>query len=339
VTRRRRTWRAAGTALLAAAAVLFVWPSGAGADSPSAQGWWFRPQQAGTPVALPAPPVVPDKGLYVAQGPNGENLAIAAVDYAVSEPVASTLMLTVASGGAGTVAITACPASSGFKPVQAGAWSDAPGYNCTAAAVEGAVAADGKTVAFALTPDFVTAGGSAVQAVLVPKPGSDPFQVPFEQPGDSSFTPGAGAGAGGADTSPVAAASGAPVSSDAPLADLSGGGALSGFDSGSTLGNNAVTGAPTAPPVAKRRAPRVQVASPVAVSRRVADRAAAVTALGIIGIAMWWLGGRPMPAPKLIGGAAVDGAAVDGSRVVPAAVPVGGIGRFARPRPNPPNRF
>ena len=144
-------------------------------------------QQSGTPVAIPAPPIVPAEGLYVAQGPGAQNVAIAAVEYPVAGVGSATLTLTFAAGGAGTAAVTACPLSAGFTPGPAQAWAGAPTYNCTTASADGVLAADAATMAFTLTPDFVTAGGTAMQMVLIPTPGSDPFQVPIAEPGSDSF--------------------------------------------------------------------------------------------------------------------------------------------------------
>jgi hypothetical protein len=316
-----------GAVLLASSAAVLVWPMDAGAQSPDATGWWYRPQQAGTPVAIPAPPVVPAGGLYVAHGPNGEHLAMAAVEYAVSGAGTATLVLKQAAGAVGTVAVTACPLSAGFQPVEAGAWADAPAYNCTSASADGVVAPDG-SVTFALTTDFVAAGNTAMQAALIPTPGSAPFQVPFEPPGDGSFT---------AVTAPAADA--APA--DTP-ADAGPGGTTSSFDSGGlaspTFDASAGTGAgpvaaPSTPPEVslQRPTPRPRPVVPVAASRQVADRVAAAVCLALIGAGMWWLSGRPLPSARLLG------AGSSGDAVVPEKV--GGIGRFARARHGPPNRF
>jgi hypothetical protein len=322
--------RAVGAGFMASSAVVLLWPAGAGAAAPDAKGWWYRPQQSGTPVAIPAPPVVPAGGLYVAQGPNNENLAVAAVEYRVIGPGTSTLTLKPAAGTVGTVAVTACPLSAGFTPADAGPWDQAPAYNCTSAAVDGVAAPDGSLV-FALTADFVAAGATAVQAALVPTPGSAPFQVPIEAPGDGSFV----AVAAPAGETPAADTS-APSSSDSSFADPSfdTGGSVGAFPGDSGTASPAPTSSPT-PEVALRpsvRRPRPVV--PVAASRQLGDRVAAVVALALIGAAMWFLGGRPLPSPRLLGGASSGDTAV-----VETPAALGGIGRFARPRDARPNRL
>jgi hypothetical protein len=326
----RRLLRIAGAALLTSSAVVLVWPAGAVAQAPDAKGWWFRPQQSGTPVGIPAPPIVPPGGLYVAQGPNNEQVAVAAVEYRVAGPSTSTLTLKPAPGAVGTVAVTACPLTAGFTPVEAGAWDKAPAYNCTSSSADGVAAPDG-SITFALTADFVAAGATAVQAALIPTPGSAPFQAPIEAPADDSFA---------AVAAPVADAS----SADASAGDPVGAGPSGTFDGVATPfapfnGSLDTTGtvAPSAPPEVALRppTPRLRPALPVVASRQLADRVAAVVALAVIGAAMWWMGGRPLPSPRLLGGTSTG--AVDVGDTPTGKV--GGIGRFARPRSAPPNRF
>ena len=323
----KRLLRLAGAVLLASAAVVLMWPAGADAQAPDAVGWWYRPQQSGTPVTIPAPPIVPAGGLYVAQGPNGEQVAIAAVEYAVTGAGTSTLTLKPAAGGAGTVAVTACPLSAGFTPVAAGAWDQAPAYNCTSSSADGVVAPDG-TITFALSVDFLAAGNTAVQAALIPTPGSGPFQVPIEPPGDGSFA----ATPASAPPSP---------STDAPSGTLTEPFGTAPFDGSTTgfptsdetlaagSGGAAPTGAPEA--ALRPRAPRPRPVVPVAASRQLADRVVAALCLAFIGAGLWWLSGRPTPSLRVLGGGSAGEVVVDER--------VGGIGRFARTRHAPPNRF
>lgn len=325
--------RAIGAAVLLASAGMLGWPPGAGAEAPQAKGWWYYPQQAGSPIAVPAPPTVPAEGLYVAQGPGAQNVAIAALEYAVAGVGTATLKLTFAPGGAGTPAITACPASNGFTPGPAQAWADAPAYNCTAAAADGVLAADAATMAFTLTPDFVTAGGTAMQIVLVPTPGSAPFQVPITDPGSDSF-------AGPAPLSDSTSSVDVPSETVAavPLDESFGSESLLPSVSDG-LGLSGDTSEPAAPPVQvqRGRGPARSVPRPVAAVQPMGDRVAAVVALGVIGAALWWLGGRPVPTPRLLGGVSAEGGVV--RQADPAVIRHGGIGRFARPRTAAPNRL
>lgn len=327
--------RAIGAAVLLASAGMLGWPPGAGAEAPQAKGWWYYPQQAGSPIAVPAPPTVPPEGLYVAQGPGAQNVAMAALEYPVTGVGSATLKLTFAPGGAGTAAITACPASNGFTPGPAQAWADAPAYNCTAASADGVLAADAATMAFTLTPDFVTAGGTAMQMVLIPAPGSDPFQVPIADPGSDSF-------AGPAPLSDPTSSVDVPseTAADVPFDESFGSESiLPSVSDGLGLGG-AVGDAPTAAPAQAQRGGRPERAAPrpVAAVQPMGDRVAAVIALGVIGAGLWWLGGRPVPTPRLIGGASVEGEVVRPG-VAPAVIRHGGIGRFARPRSAAPNRL
>jgi hypothetical protein len=325
--RRRRALRAAATLAFAAAGVVLLWPTGAGAVAPQAQGWWYRPQQSGTPVTVPAPPVVPSDGLYVAQGPNSENLAIAALEYPTEGGRDAALTLAFAPGGAGTVAITACPASSGFVAgAAAGPWAEAPAYNCTSAAVDGKVAEDGATVSFALTPDFLANGGAVMDVVLIPTPGSAPFQAPVVKPDGASFAPSLGPApvepAPGGDTSPAASDSFASSDSLAsvPFPSPSGGPA----DFGTTP---AVSPSVAAPAGGRQTAPSVRVA-PLAHDRYpLSDRLGAVTLLLLTGAALWLMAGRPAPRLPFLPAPSTE------------SEPVGGIGRFARPRTSAPNRL
>ena len=323
----RRVLRLIGAALLASSAGVLAWPASADAQAPDAIGWWYRPQQSGTPVTIPAPPIVPEGGLYVAQGPNGEQVAIAAVEYPVSGAGTATLTLQPASGAVGTVAVTACPLSAGFTPVPNGAWDQAPAYNCTSASADGVVAADG-AITFALSADFVAAGNTAVQAVLIPTPGSAPFQVPIQPPGDGSFTSVA------APSTPAPSTDASSPGADVVTPSESFDGTIAGFPSaGPTVDPGSGAPSPSeSPEVALRPpVPRPRPVVPVAAARQLADRVVAAVCLALIGAGFWWLSGRPTPSLRLLGVGSAGDATVDER--------VGGIGRFARARHTPPNRF
>jgi hypothetical protein len=314
------------------AATVLAWPAGAGAVAPQAQGWWYRPQQAGTPVTIPAPPVVPGDGLYVAQGPNGENLAIAALEYPTSGGRDASLTLTLAPGAAGTVTVTACPASSGFTPASGGPWAEAPAYNCTAAAVDGRASEDGATVTFALTPEFLANSGAAMDVVLIPTPASAPFQAPVAKPGDGSFVPSLGAAPvdspaseGGASSAGSDAFAGSDTLSSVPF-PASAGGAI---DLGTSSGAPAATAGGTG---VRRAVPPTGVAGAGHDRYPLSDRLGAVTLLLLTGAALWFMGGRPRGRPRLLGASRAETADLRAEQV-------GGIGRFARPRTSAPTRL
>ena len=325
----RRLARVTGAVLVLSAVVVAAWPGWAGAARPEAQGWWYRPQQSGTPVAVPAPPVVPANGLYVAQGPNDEDLAVSALSYAVQGFGPARLTLTLASGVLGTVAVTACPASSGFTPVAAGPWDEVPAYNCTIASSDGVVAEDGTTVAFDLPAEFVAASAASMDIVLIPTPGADPFQAPIEEPGDDSFVQSALPGV------PPPSEPAPAVSSGSGDSDFAGDSSSGSFDLGGT-GDAFAGGSTAAPPapvptvgdVSRRRAAPRPTAPVAATPDTTSERVMAIVLLGIMGVGLWWLGGRPLPAR-----------AAAGRPRTATEAPVGGIGRFARVRSSAPNRL
>jgi hypothetical protein len=198
----------------------------AAASPPGAAAWWYKADQAGAPV--PAPPIVPKGGLWVAEDPTGAvgaapasppspvlplpvpapvaavqpagPLAYATVRAAAAPGAAITLMLKVAAGStAQLAAIDACPVTS------AGAWQatadggpgpidKAPAYDCTAA-VPGTVAADSSTFAWSLPSTMQSADGS-YDVALVPHAGGSTPSLPFEVtflPPDATAVSGAAA--------------------------------------------------------------------------------------------------------------------------------------------------
>lgn len=312
-------------------------------------GWWNKSQQlpaevesapslspAPLPVdeaKVPPPPSVPEGGLYVANEASGP-AAVSAVRYLGGGSDGGTLTLTIAgSPGTGAEPLTACPVAGGFTAEQNGRWEAKPAYEDDACTVEGVFADDGATVSFALDGTFVSTLGD-LQAVIVPTPGDPtPFQLSFEAPRDESlvaagpstgpempaFDAGSAFGAGsGSFDSP------ATGSFDVPASDP--------FEAPATDGPEevAVGGVPQAPPA---------VTEPVkAVTDSRAARIMAVSLMLAIGAAFWWLASQPERAPRLLGSL---GSAARSANPAPAAGRVAaarprGVGRFARPRSQPP---
>lgn len=167
--------------LLALAGVLLVVP--AEARPPDAHGWWWFAQPAG-PLDVPAPPYVPEDGLYVASNLSGAE-AVSAIRVRLAEgEQASALILTVADEPRGEPVIGACLATEPWEPAQGGALAEAPPFDCDAGASVGVLSEDGSTVTFPLAA-LVRAG--AVDVVLVPGQDAEgratTFQVAFEPPG------------------------------------------------------------------------------------------------------------------------------------------------------------
>jgi len=149
------------------------------AEAPSRVGWWNL-VSAGA-VAAPAP-TTPSGGLHIAAVP-GQVLAYGAVFYQLPRhAVVVQLTLTIA-GSQGTVKLLACPTKSdSWKGGDDQSSDSAPAYDCGTTPPTGAVAADGKSVSFALT-SFPT---DSLSVALVPDL-SQPFSVDLDKPGASSL--------------------------------------------------------------------------------------------------------------------------------------------------------
>ena len=322
--RRRRQLGVASLAFGVVALALVFSASTVQAEAPSKTGWWFELQSKSLPTALPAPPVVPDGGLYVQQGPNGP-VAYGAVHYTATDAVSATLTLKTAPGSTTqlpTTAVQACVTSSSWDtPKQSpGAWEDAPKYggSCT----PGKIATDNSAVAFFFNAPFFTKDG--VDVAIAPIDGSSPFALALDKPAADSLqvttkpsglssvptpttfhTPAASATVSPTNASGSASAAkpSAPTAPAAPAAS----------DNRSTLANNVLNVAGLGDPDR-------------------GERAVALAAASAIVIGWWLLSTRAVRMPQLLG--ALGGGRVetlDNERVAP-KTHVGGVGRFARNR-------
>ena len=150
-------------------------------QGPTKQGWWSRTNDEALPTALPAPPDVPDNGLYVASIADDVQ-AMAAVTYRAAKP--RTLTLTVADSPGGEPSVVACPlktSSLSYEPAENGTWQDAPEADCDRASVEGKVDEDAGTIAF----DVRNLARRGLLAVAVLPVGTT--RVAFEKPGARSL--------------------------------------------------------------------------------------------------------------------------------------------------------
>lgn len=351
-----------GLLLVCALMVLTPGPH-AMADAPVASGWWYRLQSGLSPVAVPPPPDAPPDGLYIALDPSGP-LAEAAVSYSSASPDGGTLTLTFAGPPKGTPSIDACVATAPISGAQAGAWEKKPGFDCNAGRAEGTLAPDGASIVFTLDAAFVTPS-ETIDAVLIPS-GSAPFTAPIAKPGAESFAPSSSAPAGG--EGGFVPDPGTGFETD-PGTSLGGGGAVGEpLDPGGALGGAApLPASPTTPADGGAGSGGggdgggggVPVAAPSGDPSKSTDqlpKTFAVALLGALGAAYWFLSNRAEPAPRLIGGLTARHkeaeALADSDEIAPialsrpssstarrAAHPVGGLGRFARPRDNLPNRL
>lgn len=194
----RSARKRSGPALILALLFLFVSLasiSPAGAATPAATAWWWRPQGAAGGILFPTPPSVPADGLAVGGAPDGPT-AVAAVRYALfagETPLTLSLVTSNEAGADGAV-IWACPAGGPWEPVQAGKWETRPQAACGVASVTGKRSPDGKSWTF----DVSSLASLTVQGFLdivlqpgtVSTPGgsvSTTFQISFSKPGTSSL--------------------------------------------------------------------------------------------------------------------------------------------------------
>lgn len=348
-------------AVVALAVTLAGFPAGiAGAAAPDAYGYWSK--------TAPAPgPGVPEGGLYVALGPYTpdptappnpaapppptEPAAVSALRFTVPEGAPATLTLRLAANQSATnpdgtpVSIDACQpdlAAGAWQPPASapGAFAERPKYNCSAVSVASTVDTAARTVAWNLPGGFQVATG-VLDVVLVPT-GTVPFQVAFEKPDAGALT---------ASEAPVPPPATEPVPvTETPAGDLGTELAVEApvSDLGVTASPDVALPTPTSAPRAGTPASRPIITAQPASRPSVpiddrGDRIFAFSVLVALVVALWWVGGQPVNAPRLLGmlGSRRGSADSPGDAASPAppAIPVGGVGRFARPRPGRPPRL
>jgi hypothetical protein len=303
--------------------------------TPDQTGWWFVAQQLPKPLpALPSPATVPSGGLYVSYAADGSSTGLAvdvpvkgtvaygAVHYTVTAGASGTLALDVSTGSnALTASLQACRTAGSWTPVDAGSWYDQPGYE-SGGCQKGSVSSDGLKVTFGI-PSEMTIDGF-LDLAIAPVAGATPFSVSFDPPRAGSLT----------------AAGGGPATEPAPSGTAAVGGLRPG--AGSTFAPSPspspspssspsltlpmstspaeIAAAPFVSPAPIGAAP----ASPLATrGPSGVHRAAALTLLGSLVVAWWWLS---EPGRTFVFAAAADGRRHPGRRAE------FGVGRFARPR-------
>ena len=326
--------RIAAVGCWALALVPTIGTSAEASSSPTldAYGWWNKAQALpvqGDPTGLglpelsvPAPPTVPEDGLYVSNEASGP-AAFAAVRYRAG---GGQLTLALAEGSAltGAEELAACKVPGGFQPAQNGRWEAAPAYEeegCT----EAVAAEDGTTLTFEAPASWASSFGD-ISLAIVPTPGSaTPFSLAFTAPTDASFV---GSGAPSSTPSSFSPSSSPASSSFAPSKP-------SAFAAPSTP-------SVASPPVVEDEVASAPVPVPAATNAAVTTPASSDTAkwvamglLVAIGAGLWVLSSKQARAPRLLGSI--------GSGATAAPAPVAatdrrprGVGRFARPRSAPP---
>jgi hypothetical protein len=309
VTRRRQL----GLGLLAfgvSALALVFSASPVHAEAPSKTGWWFELQTKTLPAPLPSPPVVPDGGLYVQQGPQGPT-AYGAVHYDAKSAMSATLTLVIAPGSTpaqlGTP-VQACATSGSWDAPNPspGPWESAPKYGqpCT----PGKIAADGSAVAFFFDSSFVKS--DALDLAIAPADGSRPFSLVFNKPADQSLSltskPGSLPSSGGSTS--ATHATGATGSASA----------ASHLSTAAPVAKPATPAAPTTPAAPAAATTPSSVANSVLNVAGLGDpdrgeRAVALAGASALVIGWWLLSTRALPMPRLLGALASGGGSPSGA--------------------------
>lgn len=285
------------------------------------------------PVTLPEDPgpgtpnpAVPEGGLWVANDPTGP-IAISALRYR-GDIGAGELLLEFAPGSTTVGPVVACPALSEFAPGPEQPWSDRPAHDCKRLSLSGRVTPDGTGMQFTIPQGFVPFGERILDIVILPDPSSgDPFSLYFQAPDESSLDISQGQQLPAPppalpDPDPFTLPTTLPPTVDTPAADVS------------TAVPPVETTAPPTSEVAAPSAPTpiADVLEPFTESRFA--RIVAVAVLLALGAGLWFFGGAPTRAPRLLGALAGDTPVI-----VDQPSQGRGIGRFQRARVGPPNRL
>jgi len=180
-----------GAAALGAAVALVLPGAPARAVQDLRSGSWWRSQPDGAP--LPAPPRVPDGGLWVASDAAGPSAVSAVrIDLDPGESSPSLRLRVHSNQSSASPDVVACPATGPWQPATAGPWSSRPPSDCGRGKAAGALSADGTTMTFDLA---ALAVGGAVDVVIQPPPqqpaaSPPPSPVPGLPPAPDTPTPG-----------------------------------------------------------------------------------------------------------------------------------------------------
>ncbi len=280
------------TALVVAGAWFVVTAPDGGAVSKLDTAWWWQAEP--TTGAVPAPPTVPDGGLWVssnAAGPQSISAIRITLDPGDATP---TLSLDVhQSVPPNDAELLAYPTSTAFAAGPAQSWSTKPTYDATGPRAIASLSSDGKKMTFDLS-GLVT--GDTLSVVIVPNaaaaapppplpaPPASPaptFDVTFEKPGPANVQVTSGAAAQPDDTAPVASAAPAPTEDATPLPSDSFSAAVpTGLSAPLPLVASTPTPARSSPRVAFNSVPRSFV--PTSAKRSFGDSAAIAVMLGIV---------------------------------------------------------
>ncbi|MCU1448609.1 MAG: hypothetical protein JWP02_779 [Acidimicrobiales bacterium] len=171
-------------ALAATAGWLVVTAPAGTAAGAMETAWWWQAEAAAR--AVPAPPTVPDGGLWVqsnASGPQAVSGVRVPLDAGDAAP---TLVLVVHQAAPpDQLALAAYPTTTSWPAGPGQAWSSKPAYDPGGVAAAGTVSADGKQVTFDLS-GLVT--GDKLNVVIAPAPVATPPPAPLPAPPPSPPT-------------------------------------------------------------------------------------------------------------------------------------------------------
>lgn len=180
---------------LATVVVLAASAGSAAADPTVQSGWWN--EAAVGPVQPPA--TTPANQLQVSYGGSSGSslsggfkgtLAFSAVRITLppgtpASDVVSLKLTIPSSSSVGTVAVSACPTTSSWKPGANQPAKSAPGYSCKGHQADGKATAADETWSIPAS----WASGGALSVALIPTPGTTaPFSVSYNQPTAASVT-------------------------------------------------------------------------------------------------------------------------------------------------------
>lgn len=297
--------------LLALMGLLLGGPHMVSARAPDAYGWWWRGNQVPDQLHpyigdTPHPDEPPSDGMLIEYfgGGNDGVAAIGALEFIVQAGGDVDMTLRAAEGWSFLGAnIYACVAASNWNPALNGQWQHRPEYDCEGFQAQGLASADFTSMTWRLTPGALL-NPTTYNIVLVPFGGGG-FQVAIERPGAGTLS---GSKVPEEDSAPEFDPGPPPPAFDDPPAF--------GFGDPEPLGPE-----PEPAPEIEPEPETVPTASPELpepVDDFIERIFAAGTLAAILG-GLWFMSARQ--SGSLSAGAA------------------GGIGRFARPRENPPVRL
>lgn len=281
-------------------------------------GWWTSNQVAGVPIGQAL--LVPPGGSQVAAGADGA-ISVAAVRFAAG-PGGATYRVGVALGSdTEGVTVIACPTTGTWDAVHGAPLSDAPAWDCTLAQATGTIDAGVGTITWDLTGDFVRDG--TVDAMLLPPEAARSSTLTMSAPGADAISP---LETPAPHTS--SAPSPTPTTAAAPRSEASGAGPTVASSVGTSPGALlSPAPSPTAPVGLPSPLPTAPTAS------RPDDEVAAPPLVDDVSSTSGRVLGGLVLAALLVG-------AVLLSRLAPSraasAADGRGVGRFVRPRSEPP---